>query len=167
MAMTSRIELGITSTLTSALDLVTAASPLALSLRQDLADGTGAAAADMQWSDTNTLAASGTANIDLAGSLTGPVGGTLTFARIKVVYVRASASNTNDVQLTRPASNGAPLFMAAGDGIALSPGEFFLWVSPTAAGKVVTAATGDLLTLTNSAGTTGVTYDVIVIGASA
>ena len=57
--------------------------------------------------------------------------------------------------------------MAAGDGISLAAGETFAWFSPTAAGKVVTAATGDLLTITNSAGTTGVTYDVIVLGASA
>ena len=167
MTLKSRIELLIDSELSSALDLVTAVSPLELAVRQDLASGTGAAQADMQWSDTRTLAASATEDIDLAGSLTGPLGSTLTFARVKAVFVRASTANTNAVQVTRPASNGAPLFMAAGDGISLAAGEWFIWVSPTAAGKAVTAATGDLITLTNSAGSTGVTYDIIVIGASA
>lgn len=167
MALNSRITLRTESTLSSALDLVTASVPLDYTARIDLASGTGAGAADMQWSDQRTLAASGTENLDLAGSLTGPFGNTLTFARIKAVIVKASSGNTNDVQVTRPASNGAPLFLAAGDGVALPPGGLFAWVAPNAAGAAVTAGTGDLITVTNSAGTTGVTYDVIVIGASA
>ena len=167
MAQTTRIDFGIDAALTSALDLVTVASPIDISDRVDLVSGTGAGAADMQWSDRRTLSASATEDLDLAGSLTGPLGSTLTFARIKAIYVKAAAGNTNSVQVTRPASNGAPLFMAAGDGISLAAGERFAWWSPTAAGKVVTAATGDLLTFTNSAGTTSVTYDIVIIGASA
>ena len=167
MAQTSRIAVRVESDLTSALDLVTAASELDSNTRIDLASGTGLGQADMQWSDRRTLAASATEDLDLAGSLTGPIGTTLTFARIKAVLIKAAAANTNDVQLTRPASNGAPLFLAAGDGLAVKPGGLFLWVAPNAAGVAVTEATGDLLTLTNSAGSTSVTYDVIVIGASA
>jgi len=163
----ANIALTVDATLTSALDLTSAVSHLEYASRVELTTGTGANASDMQWSDTRTLAASGTENLDLAGSLTGPVGNTLTFARVKAVVFKAAAGNTNNVQVTRPASNGVPLFMAAGDGISLAPGETFAWFSPTAAGVVVTAATGDLLTVTNSAGTTGVTYDVIIIGASA
>jgi hypothetical protein len=163
----ANLALTVDATLTSALALTSAVSHIDYASRVELTPGTTAGKSDMQWSDRRTLAASGTENLDLAGSLTGPIGTTLTFVRIKAVIIKASGSNTNDVQVTRPASNGVPLFMAAGDGIALSPGETFAWFSPTAAGKVVTAATGDLLTITNSAGTTGVTYDVIVIGASA
>jgi DNA-binding beta-propeller fold protein YncE len=93
--------------------------------------------------------------------------GTLTFARIKLLYIGAASGNTNDVQITRPASNGVPLFLAAGDGIAVRPDGKFVWVAPGATGIAVTAGTGDLITLTNSGGTTGVTYDVVIIGASA
>jgi hypothetical protein len=167
VAQTTRIDFGIDSDLSSALDLVTVVSPIDISDQLDLASGTGAGQADMQWSDRRTLAASATEDLDLAGSLTGPFGTTLTFARIKAVYVKASTGNTNAVQVTRPASNGAVLFMAAGDGISLAAGERFAWWSPTAAGKAVTAATGDLLTFTNSSSGTGVTYDIVVIGASA
>jgi hypothetical protein len=39
--------------------------------------------------------------------------------------------------------------------------------APDATGYPVTAATGDLVTLTNSAAGTSVTYDVIIIGSSA
>lgn len=167
MALETNLLVKLDANLTSALDLVTAAAPLAISNRTRLASGTGLAAADMQWSDTRTLAASATEDLDLAGSLTGPIGGTLTFARIKLLYVTAAAGNTNDVNVTRPATNGVPLFLAASDGIPVKPGGGFLLVAPNAAGVVVTAGTGDLLTFTNSAGSTSVTYSVVIIGASA
>lgn len=166
-ALDTNLLVSLNATLTNALDLVTATSPLALANRTRLTSGTGLGAADMQWSDTRTLAASATEDLDLAGSLTGPLGTTLTFARIKLVYVTAALANTNDVNVTRPASNGVPLFLAAGDGLAVKPGGTFLWVAPNAAGVAVTASTGDLLTFTNSAGSTAVTYSIVVLGASA
>lgn len=167
MALDTNLLVKLDADLTSALDLVTASSPLSVAERIRLSSGTGLAAADMQWSDTRTLAASATEDLDLAGSLTGPLGTTLTFARIKLVLIMAADGNANDVQVTRPTSNGAPLFLAAGDGLPVKPGGLFLWVAPNAAGVAVTAATGDLLTVTNSAGSTGVTYSIVVIGASA
>jgi hypothetical protein len=167
VALSTNLLVELDADLTSALDLVTVSSPIEISERIRLTSGTGAGAADMQWSDTRTLSASATEDLDLAGSLTGPLGTTLTFARIKAVLIMAADGNTNDVQVTRPASNGAPLFLAAGDGLAVKPGGLFLWVAPNAAGVAVTASTGDLLTLTNSAGSTGVTYSIVVLGASA
>ena len=94
---------------------------------------------------------------------------TLTFARIKAIHISAAAGNTNNVQVTRPASNGVPWLMAAGDGIALRPGAAMTWSSGSAdaTGVAVTAGTGDLITITNSAGTTGVTYNVVIVGCSA
>lgn len=134
--------------------------------RTDLATGTAAAQADLIWHDRVTLGASGTADLDLAASLVDAFGTTLTFVKLKAIIVVAAAANTNNVNVTRPASNGVPLFLAAGDGVPVLPGGEFKWVAP-GAGVTVTAASGDLLTFTNSAGTTGVTYDVFLIGTSA
>jgi hypothetical protein len=167
MALTTRVDLRLTRTLTNALDLETPTSASTYTALIDMATGTGAGLADMTWSDQRTLSASATEDLDLAAALTGPLGTTLTFARVKAVLVKAASGNTNDVQITRPASNGVPLFLAASDGIAVKPGGLFLWVAPNAAGVAVTAGTGDLITVTNSAGSTSVTYDVIVVGASA
>jgi hypothetical protein len=167
MALDTNLLIELDAELTSALDLVTAEVPLSVHDRTRLTSGTGLAAADMLWSDTRTLAASATEDLDLAGSLTGPLGTTLTFARIKFVYVTALAANTNNVNVTRPASNGAPIFLAAGDGLPVKPGGAFLWMAPDATGVAVTASTGDLLTLTNSSSGTSVTYSIVVIGASA
>jgi len=164
MSLTSTLKMICNSTLTGAGDLATPSVPLNYAAAFSLADGTGANQANNIFTDTRTLSASGTENLDLSGSLTNALGVTLVFTKIKAVIVVAAAGNTNSVQVTRPASNGLPLFMAAGDGIALTPGAAFMAVFPDVNGVSVTAGTGDLLTITNSAGTTSVTYDVIVIG---
>jgi hypothetical protein len=134
-----------------------------------LTDGTGAGQADRVFADTRTLGVSATEDLDLSGALTDAFGATQVFARVKAVMFKAAVGNTNNVQVTRPASNGFPLFMAAGDGISLRPGECFgvLCDAADTVGHLVTAATGDLLTITNSGAGTSVSYDIIVIGASA
>jgi len=168
MALTTELYVKLDANLTGTADLGTPIFPLALAAWTRMTSGTGAGAADMMWTDTRQLSASATEDLDLAASLSPHIGtGTLTFARIKLLYITAASGNTNDVQLTRPASNGVPLFLAAGDGIAVKPGGSFLWCAPNAAGVAVTASTGDLLTLTNSAGSTSVDYSIVIIGASA
>ncbi len=135
-----------------------------------LANGTGAGQADRLFADTRTLSASGTEDLDLAGSLADAFGTAQVFARIKAIAIRAAAGNTNNVLVSRPASNGlASLFSAAGDQLILRPGTLFLVAAGVddATGYAVTAGTGDLLTITNSAGSTTVEYDIAVIGCSA
>jgi hypothetical protein len=153
--------------LTNALDLTTPTAALRVARQLALATGTGAGQADMIWSDSFSIAASGTQAIDLAGSLPGPLGGTLTFAKIKMVVVAASTTNTNTINVVRDATNGVPLFLALGDGIPVKPGGLFVWFDPSAAGVAVTPTSGDLLNLVNSAAGTPVTGDVVIVGASA
>lgn len=145
-------------------DLTTVTETLFKNYACALAAGTGDGQANCIWSDTVTLAASGTADLDFAASLTSTISGaTLTFTKIKLLLVSAAAANTNNVVVSRPASNGVVLFSAASDAVSVLPGGIFLLTAP-AAGITVTAATGDLITFTNSSSGTGVTYDVIVIG---
>ena len=167
MTLSTSMRLDLKSTLATALDLVTSRAPLDYSASIALASGTGANQANLLFADTRTLAASATEDLDLAGVLSDPLGAALTFARIKFVLVKAAVGNTNNVNVTRPASNGVPLFLAAGDGLPIRPGGGNAWWAPDATGVAVTAGTGDLLTFTNSAGSTSVTYDVVIIGASA
>jgi hypothetical protein len=167
MALTTRLSVSLLATLTNALDLSTPEDELNYLKNIELATGTGANQANMLWHDRRTLNASATEDLDFAGALTNALGVTQTFARIKAFIVYAATGNTNNVNVTRPASNGVPLFIAAGDGIAVRPGGLFVAVTPDATAYAVTADTGDLVTFTNSAGSTSVTYDVIVIGASA
>lgn len=166
MAFSLRASWQLDSELTSPLDLTTPSSLLKLARQLSFSEGAGAGAANMIWSDRRTVAASATDAIDLAGSLIGPFGTTLTFARIKMLLVLAAAGNTNNVNVVMPASNGVPLFLAAGDGIGVKPGGMFWWHDPSAAGVAVTAGTGDLLNLVNSGAGTPVTYDIVIVGAS-
>ena len=119
--------------------------------------------ANILFSDTRTLAASANEDIDLAGVLTNAFGVTITAGEIVAIYIKAASGNTNNVNVTRPASNGfAGPFLAAGDGVSVKPGEYALLASRS--GWAVTAGTGDLLNIANSAGSTSVTYDLVVIG---
>lgn len=166
MAVTASLSMSVSGRQTSVLDQGTVTFPYSLSLAYSLINGTAAGQVDRLFTDRRTLGASAAESLDLAGSLVDAFGATITFVTIKAVIITALAANTNDVQVTRPAANGVPLFMAASDGIALKPGYGFAWFG-SGTGVTVTAATGDLLTLTNSAGGTSVTYDIAILGTSA
>jgi hypothetical protein len=118
--------------------------------------------ANLLYFEERTLAASTGEDLDLAGSLQDPLGSTIAAAELVALVIVAAAGNTNDVQLTRPASNGVPIFLAAGDGVAIGPGDFFALTSRK--GIAVTAATGDLVHLLNGAAGTSVTYTILALG---
>ncbi|MGP4092928.1 hypothetical protein [Nonomuraea sp. KM90] len=153
--------------LTSPLDLTTPTAALRVARQFALAQGTGVGQADLMWSDQRTVAASATDTVDLAGSLSAPLGGTLTFLRIKMLAVFPAPGNTNNLLVQRPATNGVPLFSAVSANMPVPPGGAFLWYAPSAAGVAVTAGTGDLIDFVNAAAGTPVTYDVVIVGASA
>jgi hypothetical protein len=81
---------------------------------------------------------------------------------IVAIYIAAAPGNTNDVQLTRPASNGAPIFLAAGDGFALGPGDFSLRTYRN--GVAITAGHGRPDQRRQRGAGTSVTYDIVIIG---
>lgn len=163
-SLTAQLLIKIAATATKAFDLATADYPLTKDYTQLFASGTGANQATQIFDDTRTLGASATEDLDLAGVLTNSLGVSLTFTRLKAICVKAAAANTNNVNVQRATANGVPFLMAALDGISLTPGALFLAVFPDANGVAVTAGTGDLITITNSAAGTSVTYDVILIG---
>jgi hypothetical protein len=169
MTLTSKITLATSLNAKSIADLGSNSGTRAVSVALSLAAGTGAGQADIAFVDTRTLAASGTEDLDMAGSLVGIEGAAVVFVRIKAIVVVAAAGNTNNVVVSRPASNGLVLFSAASGALPIRPGGFLaVGTGPVdATGIVVTAATGDLLTITNSGAGTGVTYSIAVVGCSA
>lgn len=134
----------------------------------NLDNGTGSGKGDVVYDASRTLTASGTENLDLLASLTDKYGTTLSFVKVKFLYIEADSGNTNDVQFKPGSSNGwitGPLRTAAHT-LILGPGEGFQWWS-LGLGKAPVASTGDIVTITNSAGSTSVTYRIIIIGATA
>lgn len=170
MPLTSRLSIAATALQTAALDLGTAQAQLSKAYTVDLANGTAAGQVDRIFHDQRTLTASSNEDLDLAGVLTDAFGTALTFVRIKGLIVAAAAGNTNNVIVGGAASNGFITWVgAATHTVTLRPGAVMALMagSADATGYTVTAATGDLLRITNSAGTTSVTYDIAVIGCSA
>ena len=170
MTTTLKASIGVDleARLAEALDLQTRSAPGGLKAAYGFQNGTGTTVgnADLLWSDRRSINASSNEDLDFAGSLTSAFGATLTFARIKAIMVKAASTNANNVVITRPASNGVPLFSAASDAISVLPGGLFLWVAP-GAGVTVTASTGDLINISNSGSGTAVSYEIVVVGASA
>ena len=167
MPLAATIKASIKAKHTRNLDLGTPAFDLSKAIEIALSSGVSAGQADLMFTDTRTVAASGTDALDLAGGLTDAYGTSLTFVEVRAVLVAAAAGNTNNVRVNRPSSNGVPLFLAASDGIDVPPGGVFLWTCPADGKVTVTASTGDLLNIDNSSSGTSVTYDVVILGTSA
>lgn len=165
--LTAELLVQLSATYRNVLDLGVPVDAFSKRQRTALSNGTAANMADRMFHDQRTIAASGTEDLDLAGVLVNAFGTTLTFVELRAFMITAAAANTNNVRLTRPASNGVPLFLAASDGIDIPPGGTFLWACPADGKVTVTAGTGDLLTVANSSSGTPVTYDVVIIGTSA
>lgn len=161
--VTAQIE----ATFKNVLDLGTPTDAFLKKTKIELSNGTGANSADLMFHDQRTIAASSNEDLDLAGSLAGPFGASQVFVELRAILISAAAANTNNVRVTRPASNGVPLFLAASDGIDVPPGGVFLWSCPADGKVAVTAGTGDLINIANSSSGTSVTYDVVIIGSSA
>lgn len=170
MPLSAQLNVAVAAELTSLLDLATATVPLNFTRAVGLASGTGAGQADRIFHDRRTLAASANEDLDLAGVLTDPFGATITFARIKGLLVAAAAGNTNNVVVGNAATNGFITWVgAATHTVTVRPGGVLALLAggADATGYAVTAGTGDLLRIANSAGGTSVDYDIVLIGASA
>lgn len=127
-------------------------------------DGTGAQQANNVWRSGRTLASGANENIDLAGVLTGMIGGTATFSAIKAIRIRASSANTTNLLVGGAASNAfAGCFGDATDTVKVKPGGEFLWIDPSAAGEAVVAGTGDLLKIANGSGASAA-YTIEILG---
>mgnify|MGYP001594440543 CR=1 FL=1 len=145
--------------------LSTITDPLDRDFTQLLSTGTGANQASNLYHDDRTLTASASENLDLAGSLTNGFGVTLTFTAIKAMLVRAKSTNTNNVQVGGAASNAWATWVGnSTDIVSVKPGGTLLIIAPDATGFAVTAGTGDILTIANSAGSTSVIYEIILLG---
>lgn len=131
-------------------------------------DGSGANQITRIFADTRTLAASANEDLDLAGGLTDAIGQTITLARVRAILIRAAAGNTNNVIVGGASSNGFITWVGgATHTVTLRPGGVMLLAAPDATAYAVTASTGDLLRIANSSSGTSVTYDIVILGATA
>lgn len=168
MTLKSALAISATAQLSGTTDLASISSPLSFSRSVQLASGTGAGKADRLFSDRRTLAASATEDLDLSGALLDALGGPAAFAKIKGLIIAADKGNTNNVVFGAASTNQWATLLNTTGTITLRPGASACFMAGVAdTGWNVTASTGDLLKVANSAGGTPVNYDIVVIGASA
>ena len=106
-----------------------------------------------------TIASGGTLSLDLSGTLRSPAGDTSLFVELAMIFVENrpvdgnAAANTTNIQIGG-GTNCIPLFGDVSDKTQpLGPGSVFFLADPDGGGIcTVTAATGDILTIVNSAG---------------
>lgn len=168
MALTTSLTLSLTATLTAAADIGTPEHRIPVTFSDDLATGTGADQADQVWADTRTLGATTSEDLDLSGTLTNGLGQTVTFARIKGIYIRNKSTTAGAVLAVGGHATSAFVNWVANatDIINIrNGGVLFLW-APDATAYAVTASTGDILKINNTSAAS-MDYDIVIIGATA
>jgi len=140
---------------------------LDMTLTDSLADGRGEDAGNLLYFTSGSIAASGSAAFDLAGTLTDAYGSTVNFDRVKGIFVK-NTSTTNGSQINVVDTHGI-YSVASGDGVKLIPGTngaaFMYIFTPDATAWDVTATSKDTITLNNIDSSNIATYQIAVIGA--
>jgi hypothetical protein len=162
ISQSTRLTLNIAALLSDSLDLSTVRDDFAKSYSIDIGNGTGASLANQVFHDTRTVTTGATDTLDFSGVLLNSIRQTITLTSLKMLIIKAALGNTTILSVTRPATNGVPIFAAAGDASPIGPNGVFVWSAPVN-GVTVTAATGDLIDIVNSAGASA-TYDIFFVG---
>jgi hypothetical protein len=164
-ALTAAISIALSGAFTNSMDVGSANFPIQFNPNFVFTDGTGANQAKTIFTDTRTLAASASEDLDLAGVLTDAFGNVITFDKIKAIIVTAAAGNTNNVLFGGAASaQASPWFGDVTDTLVIRPGGAICLIAPDATGYDITATSADLLKIANSSSGTGVTYTIVLIG---
>lgn len=125
----------------------------AFSYGSSLTSGTGAGTASVFYADEITIAAGATTNLDLAASLTDIFGASISFAKIRLLYIEVlatDASTGTSISVGGHASAAcASFFGDSSDKIKVKNGGCFQLSCKDAAGYAVTATTGDIIKIVN------------------
>lgn len=135
-------------------------------------NGTGASAARYMYAATLTISASSSTNLDLAGTLTDLWGNTITFTKVKVIYVKNTTTTAaTSIRVGGATSAGfanwigsAGTFNTDAPYVSVRNGGAFLLACTDATGYAVTATTADILKITNDDSGASATVDVFIAG---
>jgi len=161
---TGSLSFGFRGYLTKTMDIGTASLTVPYDKRYTMANGTGADQENMMWTDTRTISASSSDDLDLAGGLTNAFGDTITMTAVKGIFIFAAAGNTNNLLIGGDAAAVANWVGNANDIVVVKPGGMFCLYDPSAAGYGVTGTSADVLQIANSSSGSSVDYDIIIIG---
>jgi len=159
------------------LDLdVTSKAALAREFNLAFDDGTGEDEVDLVWFDSISLAAGADTDIDLSGSLTDPWGDSVSFAKIRGLFIKNAS--TTDAEIQFGGGDGGDgtnawdtwITSTAADGseaVKVPPGWTWGAAHTGTGGYAVTANTGDILRIKNNDGALAAIVEVVILGISA
>jgi len=145
-------------------DLSVTKDDLILTPQKQFTPGTGNNQMDKLFHDMRTLADGANESLDLAGTLVDMFGTTIIFAKIKAMLIH----NLSATQTLTIGGGATPFINWVGDAtdvVKIPPNGMLLLVAPLA-GFAVTADTGDILKIANSAGA-ACDYQIALAGTSA
>lgn len=170
MALYTDFDLRISTQYSKAADLSGNLSNV-LDWRQkfSLTTGVAAGAADKLFYDSRVLTASSTEDLDLVGTLLDGFGDLFSPVRIKALGIKALAANSNNVIVGAASATQWAALLGTTGTMTFRPGASMLFVAGAAdaTGYVCAAGATDLLKVANSGAGTSVTYEIVLIGASA
>jgi hypothetical protein len=157
--LTAQILLQIAAVETSTADLSATVTTTNVSRSLSFATGTGANQAQLVWSDSRTIAASGSDTLNLASLADDR--GTVVLSAVKAIYIR----NTGTAAITWAGGGwgGAPMDDASAGRLNVSPAGMLLMTNTSAAGWTVDASPQEVV-LENASSFTATTYDILLIG---
>ncbi len=165
--MTITVTAGVKGTLPKTVDVGTVDAVYRQIFSLPLAYGTANGECDLVYSDTFTIAASGSTTLDLAGSLTMANGAAAVFVEVAAIFLTADAANTNNIIMGNNASaDFIGWFGSATHTLSVTPGGAIFLAAP-GAGRAVTATSADIIKLANSSSGTSVTGTIVIVGRSA
>jgi hypothetical protein len=124
----------------------------AFAFNTSLANGTGASSVNKFHADEITIAAGASTNIDLAGVLSDIFGATLTFSKVRLLYIEVYNSETSTgsaISVGGDTNGFSSFFGDVTDKIKIRNGGCLQLVAVDATAYGVTASTGDILKITN------------------
>jgi|GEM_PF-5041831 len=162
--LNTKVQLLLQLTAQKAIDLATPQNSITKNETLQTTFGTGAAKADLEFSDSRTLIASANETLDLVGSLSGAFGDTLSFAKIKGLFVK----NTSDEAAIKIEGGANPPDNMI-DVPSLPAGGVAMLAVADADGLFGALAAGskDEIKITNLDGVNAATYEIILWGESA
>lgn len=163
-SLSTRISFSLQATLTNAADLVTASAPISQSVAYSWSDGLVIDTADKVYAARLALSTTPT-DLDLAGSLTDPLGAAVTFAKVNGIYLKNRSTTAAEIVTLGGDAAAILLGGAATHTLKVGPNGMLWIANPSLAGYAVTGTTGDILQLVADAGTPSV--DIVIIGRSA
>ena len=163
MALKTTIAAGIQAEKTGVSDIGDARHTVPMDGDFVLQNGVAVGQADQEFTDQRPLGAGANEDLDLAGGVTNALGETVTFARVKAIWIEADLANDGNIVVGAAALNAfVGPFGAATHTIALDAGER-VCITNKGVGWTVTPGTGDLLRVANS-GAAAANYKIKIIG---